>query len=320
MKTLLLTPVFLLLFFRSVFSQSEKPQHRTVAESFESNFNSDNFEAIFNAFSSDMQAYLPLPKTKQFLGQIKKDAGQIKKREFVKYKNGSALYKTTFEKMVLGINFSLDNNSKINGFLVEPYTEEKSERNKTKLILPFKDQWNVFWGGDTREDNYHVDYGSQKHAFDLLINDETGKSFKNDGKSNEDYYVFGKELIAPCDGEIVLAVDGIKDNVPKAMNPIYLLGNAVIIKTENNEYLVFAHLKQHSVSVKQGQIIKQGQILGLCGNSGNSSEPHLHFHIQNKEDLSVANGIKCYFDKIMVNGQIKNDYSPIKKDKIQNLK
>jgi murein DD-endopeptidase MepM/ murein hydrolase activator NlpD len=82
----------------------------------------------------------------------------------------------------------------------------------------------------------------------------------------------------------------------------------------------FAHFKQHSIVVKQGQKIKQGELLGLCGNSGNSSEAHLHFHIQNIEDMNSATGVKCYFENILVNGQSKKDCSPIKTEKIRNNK
>jgi murein DD-endopeptidase MepM/ murein hydrolase activator NlpD len=192
------------------------------------------------------------------------------------------------------------------------------ERNSTKLILPFKDVWHITWGGDTKELNYHVKSQAQKNAFDILIQDKEGKTYRTNGKSNEDYYVFGKELIAPCDGEIVLAVDGVKDNIPGVLNPTFLSGNTVIIKTSNNEFLFFAHFKNHSIKVQEGQKVKQGQLLGLCGNSGNSSEPHLHFHIQNVEDMNIATGVKCYFDKIMVNGQLKTDYSPIQNEKISN--
>ncbi|WP_225587111.1 M23 family metallopeptidase [Algoriphagus sp. Y33] len=63
---------------------------------------------------------------------------------------------------------------------------------------------------------------------------------------------------------------------------------------------------------------KQGELLGLCGNSGNSSEAHLHFHIQNIEGITKATGTKAYFDKILVNGELKTDYSPIKGEKIKN--
>ncbi|MNY29039.1 hypothetical protein D3C86_1630580 [compost metagenome] len=63
-------------------------------------------------------------------------------------------------------------------------------------------------------------------------------------------------------------------------------------------------------------MVKRGQLLGLCGNSGNSSEAHLHFHIQDQEDFTMATGIKCYFDKLKVNGADKTEYSPVKGDKV----
>ncbi|MCX6225784.1 MAG: hypothetical protein NTV01_13705 [Bacteroidia bacterium] len=56
--------------------------------------------------------------------------------------------------------------------------------------------------------------------------------------------------------------------------------------------------------------------LELCGDSGNSTEAHLHFHVQNVENMNVATGVKCYFDHLSVNGLPKTDYSPLKKDKI----
>jgi murein DD-endopeptidase MepM/ murein hydrolase activator NlpD len=303
------------------FGQAEKTSNKTLADSFEMNFNVANYDSIFSSFSTEMQNALPLDKTKAFLTGLKKQAGNITKREFVKYEQTYASYKTNFERGLFAVNISVDNNSKINGLLVKPFKENnlpKLVRNTTKLILPFEGEWTVIWGGDTKEINQHVGNEAQKNAFDIVMTNDKGKSYKTDGKTNEDYYAFGKNLIAPCDGEVVLVVDGIKDNVPGVLNPVYVPGNTVIVKTANNEYLFFAHFKQHSIVVKQGQKIKQGQQLGLCGNSGNSSEPHLHFHIQNIEDMNAATGAKCYFEKIQVNGQTKTDYSPIQKEKISN--
>jgi len=315
--------ILLTTFMNFAFGQTEKITYKTVADSFELNYNADNFDAIFSSFSSEMQNALPIDKTKEFLTGLKTQAGKITKRQFVKYEQTYASYKTNFERALFAVNISVDKNSKINGLFVKPFKENnlpKLDRNKTKLILPFKDEWTVTWGGDTKELNYHIESEAQKNAFDIVITDNKGNSFKTDGKNNEDYYVFGKELIAPCDGEVVLVVDGVKDNVPGVLNPVYVPGNTVIIKTENNEYLFFAHFKQHSILVKQGQKVKQGELLGLCGNSGNSSEPHLHFHIQNVEDMNSATGVKCYFDNIQVNGQTKTDYSPIQNEKISNEK
>ena len=277
---------------------------------------------IFNLFSEEMKSALPIEQTIDFLKGLKMQAGKIINREFVRYENGTyASYKTSFERALFAVNISLDNDAKINGLLVKPFKESnlpKLEKNQTKLILPFNGEWTVFWGGDTKELNYHIENEAQKNAFDLMITDDNGKSFKTDGKSNEDYYAFGKELIAPCKAEVVLVVDGVKDNTPGELNPIYVPGNTVILKPDIGEYLFFAHFKQNSIVVSQGQIVEQGDLLGHCGNSGNSSEAHLHFHIQNVEDMNKATGAKCYFDEIYVNGELKKNYSPIKGDRIKN--
>jgi murein DD-endopeptidase MepM/ murein hydrolase activator NlpD len=272
-------------------------------------------------FSPEMQVALPLDKAVEFFTGLKNQAGQITSRQFIKYESTYAVYKTHFERGLYGVNISIENHSKINGLFFKPYTDEvlpMIERNRSTMILPFKEEWYVVWGGDTKALNYHIDNKAQKNAFDFIILDENGKSFRTDGQKNEDYYAFGKEIIAPCDGEIVLMVDGIKENKPGEFNAIYIPGNSIILKTEQNEFLFFAHFKQHSIKVKQGDKVIRGQVLGLCGNTGNSSEPHLHFHIQNVENMNIATGAKCYFEKIIANGEIKTDYSPVKNDKIKN--
>lgn len=239
------------------FGQTEKETSIKVSAEFEEFYNSNKFQNIFDLFSSEMKSALPIEKTTDFLKGLKTQAGKIEKREFTKYENRTyASYKTNFERALFSVNISLDKNGKINGLFVKPFKESnlpKLQRNKTELILPFKEEWTVFWGGDTKELNYHVESEAQKNAFDIVITDNNGKSFNTDGKTNEDYYAFGKELIAPCDAEVVLTVDGIKDNIPGELNPIYVPGNTVILKTENNEFLFFAHFKQNSIVVKQGQ-------------------------------------------------------------------
>jgi murein DD-endopeptidase MepM/ murein hydrolase activator NlpD len=321
MKTTILSLLFTFLISNS-FAQTETAVYKTIADKFEQHYNNDKYDSIFSMFDAIMQNALPLEKTIEFLTGLKAQVGQIKNKQFIKYIKGTvAVYKTNFENTLFALNISLDKSSKINGLFVGPYADEtqpKLLRNATKLILPFKEEWTVFWGGDTKEQNYHISTPAQKNAFDIMITDAKGSSYKTDGKTNEDYYAFGKELIAPCDGEIVLVVDGVKDNVPGEMNPFNVGGNMVIIKTANNEFLVFCHFKHQSIKVKEGQKIKQGDLLGLCGNTGNSSEAHLHFHIQNIENQITATGAKCYFEKLSVNGQVKQDYSPVKNDKIKN--
>lgn len=303
------------------FGQGESEVSKKVSAAFSENYNAGEYEKIFEMFSPEMKTALPSAQTTDFLQGLQSQAGKILTRDFLKYEQTYALYKTSFERAILVVCISLDDKAMINGLFVRPYSavnQPALTRNKTSLSLPFKGEWTVFWGGDTREQNYHVDSEAQKNAFDMVITDSEGKSYRTDGKTNEDYYAFGKELIAPCDAEVVQVVDGIKDNLPGEMNPIYVPGNTVILKTANNEYLFFAHFKQNSIVVEQGQKVQQGELLGLCGNSGNSSEAHLHFHIQNVEDMNKATGAKCFFDEIVVNGEPVKDYSPVKGEKVRN--
>ncbi|WP_338358694.1 peptidoglycan DD-metalloendopeptidase family protein [Yeosuana marina] len=310
------------LFINNAFAQNESELTKTVANNFQQKYNANDYQGIYEMFSNEMKNFMPHEKTLAFLRGLNSEAGIIKTKSFVKYEQPNvALYKTNFERIVVALYISVDENSKINGLMVKPFKEEKLpelNRNVSKLKLPFNEEWTVLWGGDTKELNYHVIDEAQKNAFDFVITNQLGKSYKNEGETNEDFYAFGKQLISPTDGEVVLVVDGIKDNKPGIPNPLYVPGNTVIIKTENNEYLFFAHFKLHSIFVKQGQMVKQGDVLGSCGNSGNSTEPHLHFHIQNVEDMNKATGAKSYFENILVNGELKNEYSPIKTEKVKN--
>jgi murein DD-endopeptidase MepM/ murein hydrolase activator NlpD len=310
--------IVVLLINNSLLAQIETSKYKNVSTKFVSFFNESINDSIVAMFSPEMNAALPIDKFTQVSTGLKSQLGSIKKIRFVRLQSASALYETTFDKAVLGMTITLNPKNEIAGLLFKPYTETKEiVRNTTKMKLPFKGEWSVTWGGDTKEQNYHVESVAQKNAFDFLIYDEKGSTHKGTGESNEDYYAFGKELYAPCDGEVVLVVDGVKDNVPGVLNHVYIPGNTVIIKTATGEYAFFAHFKQHSIVVKQGQKVSTGALLGLCGNSGNSSEAHLHFHLQNVEDMTKAIGAKCYFDQLKVNGVLKSDYSPEKGEKVE---
>ncbi len=317
MKNLIILFSFLLI-LNTAMSQAEKNNYKQVSTKLVSFFNESKNDSIVAMFSPEMNAALPLEKFTQVSAGLKMQLGSIKKTRFIRLQKLSAFYETTFDNAVLGMTITLNDKNEISGLLFAEYKEAKEIiRNATKMKLPFKGEWNVTWGGHTKEQNYHVESVAQKNAFDILIKDKNGSTHKGTGATNEDYYAFGKELYAPCDGEIVLVVDGIKDNIPGNLNPIYVPGNTVIIKTATGEYVFFAHFKQHSIVVKQGQKVSTGELLGLCGNSGNSTEPHLHFHLQNDEDMVKATGAKCYFDQLKVNGILKLDYSPVKGDKIE---
>ena len=310
--------VLLLVIFNTSFSQNEKSNYKECSSKFVSFYNDNQNDSIVAMFSPEMKAALPIEKFSQVTASLKAQFGAIKNIRFVRERNATALYETFFDASVMAMTINLNSQNKIAGLLFKPYTESKPiDRNTTKMQLPFKGEWNVTWGGDSKELNYHVESIAQKNAFDILIFDKNGSTHQGSGQANEDFYAFGKKLYAPCDGEVVLVVDGVKDNPPGTTNPIYIPGNTVIIKATNGEYAFLAHFKQNSIVVKQGQKIKSGDLLGQCGNSGNSTEPHIHFHLQNVEDMNIAVGAKCYFDQLKLNGVLKSDYSPVKGDKIE---
>ena len=315
---------FIILLFCSVLSFSqEKENYKKVAAQFMELYNKEDYKAIFEMFDTNMKKALPLEKTLLFFQNNIAPAGKIKSMEFLKLRSTAHVYKTTMDSAILDFTISLDAENKINGFFAALHQPEstgpKLERNTTKMQLPFHEEWTVVWGGTTVEQNYHVAYNNQKYAYDILMV-ENGKSFKTDGKSNEDYYVFGKEVFSPCNAKVVEVITGVKDNIPGRLNPQQLTGNTVVLKTTDGEFILMAHFKEKTIVVKEGDQVKAGQLLGQCGNSGNSSEPHLHISLQNVKNMLEATGGKLFFDKIKVNGEIKEDYLPVKNDKIQNIK
>jgi len=125
-------------------------------------------------------------------------------------------------------------------------------------------------------------------------------------------------VLAPADGVVTEVVSGVRDNQPGSMNPYSAVGNAILIEHRQGEVSLLAHLKQGSIRVKAGEHVTRGQVLALCGNSGNSSEPHLHYHVQNSAVMQDGLGIPVYFDGVFVTKErrkeARSEYSPVKGD------
>lgn len=105
------------------------------------------------------------------------------------------------------------------------------------------------------------------------------------------------------------------------MNEEQPAGNYVIIKHENGEYSMLAHFKQSSILVKEGQKVMQGEIIGLCGNSGNSSEAHIHFQVMDSPDLYTSRSIRIQFadEEEPVQGDFVFEKSSNKKESMDPL-
>jgi hypothetical protein len=175
-------------------------------------------------------------------------------------------------------------------------------RTRADLRLPFDGEFFVVWGGRTTEQNYHAAHANQRFAYDLLVVRD-GSTHAGDGGRNEDYHCFGQPILAPADGRVVLAVDGIADNVPGQMNAPQVAGNHVIMDHGTGEFSVLAHLRNGTVAVRPGDRVARGQRLGECGNSGNSSEPHLHYQLQDGPEMGATAGLPAQFSDYLADGR-----------------
>ena len=320
----LLCLIALMFLTMNIFGQNASEKVQKMAEIFVSAYNAKNYAQIGERFNGDMKAAISTDKLNAFLDDLHSNYGKIVKLGTPTFINQSAVnFPVEFERGKMSLLLALDAEGKIAGLRVSAPPSEKpknTSRNQTKLILPFKGEWFVVWGGDTVEQNYHRDAPNQRFAFDILKTDANGKTHKGDGTKNEDYYAFGQEIVAPAAGTVVYAVDGVHDNKPGEMNRMFVPGNIVVIRHSDGEYSLFAHFKQNSIRVKFGDKVTPGQIIGLCGNSGNSSEPHLHFQVQNTAFFEDEASMKVFFEKITVKNAgktaVKNDYSPVKGDVI----
>jgi hypothetical protein len=150
---------------------------------------------------------------------------------------------------------------------------------------------------------------AQRFAIDFLQLREDGKSYTGDQKDNKNYRCYGAEALAVADGTVVAVKDGIPENIPGATSravPITLEtvgGNHVILDLGNGRFAFYAHLQPGSLKVKMGDKVKRGQVLGLVGNSGNSTEPHLHFHISTSNSPLATEGVPYAFREFEVEGK-----------------
>ena len=164
--------------------------------------------------------------------------------------------------------------------------------------LPADVPLKVAWGGDTLKVNaIHVRFPDQRWAYDFVV-----APYLTGSANLEDYGCYGVPVVAPAAGTVVAAHDGEPDMVPGrgSHNRQAPKGNYVAIRLEETgTYLILAHLKPGSLRVTTGERVEEGQLPGQCGNSGNTSEPHIHIHHQRQDPNLVphlfAEGLPLYF-------------------------
>lgn len=185
---------------------------------------------------------------------------------------------------------------------------------KMRYSLPFSGEWSIVNGGPDEKTSHSWSLVSQRYAYDFVISDHGLKRWREgtEGREPGDYLCYGEQILAPADGVVVEARDDIRDaRRPGSgwMDPFAadIRGNYVIIEHAEGEYSVVAHLIPASVTVAEGDRVSREQVVGRCGNSGNSSEPHLHFQVQDRVDFFTASGLPISFDDVFVDGNEPDD-------------
>ena len=138
--------------------------------------------------------------------------------------------------------------------------------------------YHVGGGGSTRWVNNHNAFPPQDYALDIVRLNAFGnraRGIRPEGLRK--YAIYGDRVYSPCSGVVLKAVDGIEDLPPPRRDPDHPAGNHVIVECLGVEVLL-AHLQQNSIVVEEGNDIEEGEVLGAVGNSGSTSQPHLHIH------------------------------------------
>ncbi|MGW0880988.1 M23 family metallopeptidase [Streptomyces sp. NPDC002671] len=145
------------------------------------------------------------------------------------------------------------------------------------LLFPLEGTWYVGQGGG-RVLNHHARIPEQRGALDLVALGSHGTRARP-GHDLTAYAAYGRPVRSPCDGKVISAANTVQDQKPGEIRYQPLYGNHVFIDT-GREIIKLAHLRPGSVTVTRGDIVRTGQLLGEIGNTGNTTEPHLHIHAE----------------------------------------
>ena len=292
--------------------------------------NASDAPGLFQLFDADMQKAVPLEKLAGFVKELvaAKGAWRSAAREPGEDSVSQGSWLVEAERGGWKLEIALDGDHRIAGLLVKqppppPPPPRAVAKSDVPLSLPFHGEWAVVWGGDTREHNHHIQVSvpDQRRAADLLMLGADGKTHKGDGTSNGDYLVYGQEVLAVADGTVETVVDGVPENVPGKENGYVIPGNYVVLRHEPALFSAYMHLQPGKTRVKPGARVKRGAVLGLVGNSGHSSEPHLHFQMQDGPDGNTSFGVEPVFEHVVVTRAGKTEtvsgYTFFKNDRIR---
>jgi len=149
---------------------------------------------------------------------------------------------------------------------------------------------------------------AETFAIDFVAVNRQEVGHTGDGSQVGQYFYYGADILAAKSGKVVEVVTDLPDQIPN-QDPVATTlqtaaGNHVIVDMGNDRYALYAHLQPHSVTVQVGDLVNEGQKLGLLGNSGNTTGPHLHFQVRDRPSPLKANGVPFVFDRFLLSGTV----------------
>lgn len=143
-----------------------------------------------------------------------------------------------------------------------------------------------------------------RFAIDWIRVDEDGKTFSGDPSDNSNYYAYGQPVLSVADGIVASVTDGIQPNAPGShtvtITPENVCGNSISVNIGQGQFAFYCHMQPGSLRVHLGQHLQKGQVIGLVGNSGDSSEPHLHFQLSDRNSIAESEGLPYLLDSFEV--------------------
>ncbi|MDI7260690.1 MAG: urea transporter [Thermodesulfobacteriota bacterium] len=186
------------------------------------------------------------------------------------------------------------------------------------ISLPFLGTWTCSQG----HSGPFTHQAFWEHSFDFEVRDGSGRLYKNEGQRISDYLCYKLPVLACADGQIAKVVNYIPDNPIGEPNPKQNWGNLVMIQHEPSLFSMVCHLATGSPRFREGDSVRRGDIIGLCGNSGRSSLPHLHFQLQNTSRVGSPT-IHSEFHELILEGEsplLQSTYVPRKGDRVRNVR
>jgi hypothetical protein len=159
---------------------------------------------------------------------------------------------------------------------------------------------------------------AQRYAIDwvqIQKVDGAYTTWKGAEDKNESYFCYDQPIYSVAAGKVVGMADGLPENVPHSGKYAFELsfdnagGNHVVVEIAPHRYVLYAHMKPGTVRVKVGDQVAVGDVLGHVGNSGSSTEPHLHMHIVDEPSFLAGNGLPYEFTTFDASGPVEADVS-----------